>query len=73
MSANYCTIPTAAIKQPKPFVVRHTDEQLRDFKTAIESAKLGPTTYENLQQDRKYGVTSQWLREAVEAWKEFDW
>ncbi|CVK98882.1 related to epoxide hydrolase [Fusarium mangiferae] len=73
MSANYSTVPAAAVKQPKPFIVHHTDEQLRDFKTAIESAKLGPTTYENLQQDRKYGVTSLWLREAVAAWKEFDW
>ncbi|KAF5615446.1 epoxide hydrolase [Fusarium sp. NRRL 52700] len=73
MSANYSTIPVSAVKQPKPFIVHHSDEQLQDFKIAIESAKLGPTTYENLQQNRQYGVTSEWLREAVTTWKDFDW
>ncbi|KAF5707164.1 epoxide hydrolase [Fusarium mundagurra] len=73
MSADYSTIPASALRQSKPFIVHHTDEQLRDFKIDIESAKLGPTTYENLQQDRKYGVTAQWLREAVVAWKTFNW
>ncbi|KAF5579560.1 uncharacterized protein FSUBG_13596 [Fusarium subglutinans] len=73
MSANYSAIPASAVKHPKPFIVHHTDEQLRDFKANIESAKIGPTTYENVQQNRQYGVTWQWLREAVAVWKDFDW
>lgn len=38
----------------------------------IAAAKIGPATYENGLQDRRYGITRQWLQEAKEAWLEFD-
>ncbi|KAL4723007.1 hypothetical protein ACLX1H_010248 [Fusarium chlamydosporum] len=73
MSANYSSVPAAALKQPKPFSIHHSEQQLRDLKSAIDSAYIGPATYENVQEDRKYGITSKWLREAVTAWRNFDW
>ena len=72
--ADYDNIPRNATLTPSRFRVKIPEQQLKDFKKLLELSKLGPKTYENLQEDRKFGVTHTWLSEAKEYWeKKYDW
>lgn len=73
MSLPFGEVPASALQQPRPFTVHHSDEQLEELKQLIKLARIGPATYEGLQEDRKYGITTDWLRNAREEWAVFDW
>lgn len=65
--------PNATIKVT-PFKVAIPDEALEELQTLLKYSKLGPVTYESVQQDRKYGVTHDWLRNAKDTWQnKFNW
>jgi len=73
MSVRFDVLPEGARVEPTPFKVSISEERLSEMKQLISLAKIGPVTYEGLQQDRKYGITREWLEGAREAWKQFDW
>ena len=74
MSSPYSSPPKTAKSHPKPFNVSIPDSSIAEFKQLLNLSKLAPATFENLQEDRKFGVTGQWLRDAKERWeKNFDW
>jgi microsomal epoxide hydrolase len=74
MSVAFTNSPRSATIQPTPFKVSILQSVLDELKTLIKLSKVAPPTYEGSQEDRKYGVTNKWVREAKEIWeKDFDW
>ncbi|CAF3994402.1 unnamed protein product [Adineta steineri] len=74
MSVPFTNLPRSATVQPTPFKVSIPQSNLDELKTLIQLSKVAPLTYEGSQEDRKYGVTNKWIREAKEKWeKDFDW
>ncbi|PYH97726.1 alpha/beta-hydrolase [Aspergillus ellipticus CBS 707.79] len=73
MTLEYSTIPAGAKVAPSPFQVHVSDEQIEELQLLVKLSKLAPPTYEGLQQDRRYGITNEWLATAKEAWKSFNW
>lgn len=74
MSAPFAKFPSSASISPNPFTVSIPDEQLDDLKTLVRLSKIAPPTYESLQSDGRFGITSEWLTTMREKWlSEFDW
>jgi microsomal epoxide hydrolase len=74
MSAAFTNLPRSATIKPTPFKVSIAQSVLDELNTLIKLSKVAPLTYEGSQEDRKYGVTNKWVREAKEKWKnDFDW
>ncbi|OJJ69918.1 hypothetical protein ASPBRDRAFT_678370 [Aspergillus brasiliensis CBS 101740] len=73
MAIPFGNVPSGATVIPSPFQVHVSDEQIEELQLLVKLSKLSPPTYEGLQQDRKYGITNEWLANAKEAWKNFDW
>ncbi|EAW09488.1 epoxide hydrolase family protein [Aspergillus clavatus NRRL 1] len=74
MSIPYSKLPPSAKISPDPFHVDIPDENISEFKALVKLSKLAPPTYEDLQQDRRYGVTSDWLNTMREKWlNSYDW
>jgi microsomal epoxide hydrolase len=74
MAAPFMKLPSTATITPSPFHVAIPDEQLSDLKTLLRLSRTAPQTYENLQEDRRYGVTHKWLSTMKEEWlNKFDW
>lgn len=76
MSSPFATIPTSLSTtiQPKPFKVDIPQSALDELKTLLKLSKLAPPTYENSQDDRRYGVSAKWTQNAKDKWlNEFDW
>ncbi|MCJ1235221.1 hypothetical protein MMC14_003188 [Varicellaria rhodocarpa] len=74
MSIPYGKAPKFAKSHPKPINVAISDSSIEEFKQLLHLSKLAPTTYESLQEDRRFGITGQWLKDAKEHWeKNFDW
>lgn len=72
--ATYSQTPAGVIVQPKPFKVSIPQPKIDDFQTLLRLSKIAPPTYENLQEDRRYGITARWLSEAKEEWlNNFNW
>lgn len=74
MALPFNKVPSGAKISPTPFQVRISDEQIQELQTLVKLSKIAPPTYEGLQQqDRKYGITTDWLVTAKEAWEKFNW
>ncbi|KAL4921801.1 Alpha/Beta hydrolase protein [Aspergillus aurantiobrunneus] len=74
MTAPFAKLPFAASITPSPFRVAIPDDQLSEFNTLVKLSKIAPQTYENLQPDRRYGVTHEWMCTMKEKWlNSFDW
>ncbi|GAA87738.1 epoxide hydrolase [Aspergillus luchuensis IFO 4308] len=73
MALAYSKVPSGTTVIPSPFQVHVSDEQIEELQLLVKLSKLAPPTYEGLQQDRKYGITNEWLANAKEAWKSLDW
>jgi len=72
--SSYDTIPRRATLQLTKFNAIVTDDELSDFKQLLKLSKIGPKTYENLQEDRRFGVTHAWLSDAKTYWEQkYDW
>lgn len=70
----YDTIPAKATLKPEKFTARVSDEALNDFKQVLKVSKIGPKTYENLREDRFFGITRQWLADSKAYWEtKYDW
>lgn len=73
MEPTFIEIPSGAKANPSPFKVNISDEQIQELQLLVTLSKIAPPTFEGRQPDRKYGVTTEWLANAKEAWKAFDW
>lgn len=71
---DYDNIPKNARLEPSRFKVHIPEQQLKDFKELLKLSKVGPKTFENLQEDRKWGISHSWLSETKTYWeKKFNW
>ncbi|TDZ35744.1 putative epoxide hydrolase [Colletotrichum spinosum] len=73
MAHAFGNLPAGAPKTPEEFTFRVPDQDLEEFKTLLKLSKIGPDTYYNNQEDRRFGVTKKWLTDAKEAWLKYDW
>ncbi|KAL4870773.1 hypothetical protein BDV12DRAFT_43884 [Aspergillus spectabilis] len=74
MSAPFATLPATAKITPSPFRIAIPDEQLSELKTLVKLSKIAPQTYENVQADRQFGVTHEWMSTLKQEWlNKFDW
>lgn len=73
MAHAFGTVPAGAAKRPERFTLRVSDQELDDFKKLLRLSKIGPDTFYNNQEDRRFGVTRKWLAEAKDAWLKYDW
>ncbi|PVH89426.1 alpha/beta-hydrolase [Cadophora sp. DSE1049] len=70
----YSTVPASVQKKPTPFKVSIPDDEIDEFKQLLKLSRLPKKTYENQQEDRRFGVSLSWLTEAKSVWlEEFDW
>jgi hypothetical protein len=70
----YSTVPAGATVKPEPFSLHIPQQEIDDFKTLLRLSPIAKETYENAQNDRRYGVPRQWIVEAKRVWLgEFDW
>ena len=68
------TLPPNARTTPEHFIVTFPQTEIDDLRSLVKASRVGPETFEGLQQDRKYGITTQWLRDAKTSWLEgFNW
>ena len=64
------TIPEIA----RPFTLRISDEDHSRLRELLKLSPVGPTTWENQDQDGRYGVSHQWLVSTKNYWlNKFDW
>ena len=72
--ANYGVLPHNASLRINEFKASVPDSDLNDFKQLLRLSKIAPPTYENTQEDRRFGVTRQWMLQAKEHWEYvYDW
>jgi microsomal epoxide hydrolase len=58
----------------KPFTLHIPDQDISEWRQLLELSKLGPTTYENQQSEKNYGVTQKWISKARNYWlNKYDW
>lgn len=71
---SFAQLPSNATLSPKPFTAAIPDSTLDELRTLVKYAKLAPDTYEGSFEDRRFGITDRWIREAKGAWANtFDW
>ena len=71
---DYSKLPSKVKVQPSPFKANVSEEKLSELKQLIKLSPIGPAVYENQQQDRKHGMTRDWLSKAKDHWATaFDW
>lgn len=74
MSLPFSKIPSAASIAPTPFEASIPQEQVSELKTLVKLSKIASPTYESVQSDRRFGITTAWLASMKEKWvNDFDW
>ena len=72
--AAYSTLPSTVKVKPTPFTVSIPEEKLQQFQQLLKLSPVGIDTYENQQEDLRFGLTRKWLSEAKAQWEDdFDW
>lgn len=72
--ASFTTLPATAKVKPTPFTVSIPKDKLHGFEQLLKLSSIGLDTYENQQEDRRFGLTRKWLSEAKLYWEtNFDW
>lgn len=70
----YDEIPADATIKPSKYIAHVSDQELDDFKQLLRLSKIGPETFENKQEDRRFGLTHAWISKAKQYWEQqFDW
>ncbi|KAJ4248406.1 hypothetical protein NW762_012743 [Fusarium torreyae] len=63
-------IPDAA----EPFTLSISDQEYSEFQQLLKLSRIGPATWENQFEDKRYGVPHQWLSSTKDYWlNKFDW
>ncbi|PNS18936.1 hypothetical protein CAC42_6031 [Sphaceloma murrayae] len=71
---DYTKIPSAAKVKPTPFTVNVPEEKLQQMVQLIKLSPIGPSSYENQDTSREFGVSKDWLAKAKDHWAtDFDW
>lgn len=65
--------PEATRRILKPFEVHVAQDELVQLQQLVRHARVAKPTYENQQDDRRYGITHQWLIKAQAQWEQFNW
>ncbi|KAI6715282.1 epoxide hydrolase [Diplocarpon mali] len=71
--STYSTIPASVHKRPTPFKVDIPDGEIADFKQLLKLSRIPRETYENRQEDRRFGLSRAWMINAKKIWEEYDW
>ncbi|KAF2189179.1 epoxide hydrolase-like protein [Zopfia rhizophila CBS 207.26] len=62
--------PSSAV----PFTLNVSDKDFSEFRQLLQLSRIGPLTWEGKQDDRRFGVTHQWLTEAKDYWlNKYNW
>ncbi|KAF2737153.1 epoxide hydrolase-like protein [Polyplosphaeria fusca] len=62
--------PTSA----KPFTLNISENDFSEFKQLLKLSKIGPVTWEGVQDDRRFGLTHKWITETKDYWlNKYDW
>jgi microsomal epoxide hydrolase len=70
----YSKFPKGATLPATPFIAAIPEGELARLKSLISPATFGPETFENLQEDGKFGISHKWLSSAVRTWqRDYDW
>jgi microsomal epoxide hydrolase len=57
-----------------PFKCTIPVDEIDDFQTLLELSKVAVPTYENQQEDRRFGVSAKWLSDTKDYWlNKYDW
>lgn len=67
------TFPHTPTIPISPFTVNIAQGKIDDLKRRINDAVKPRKTFENSTTDEPVGVTYDWLTNALEEWKTFDW
>lgn len=74
MSSSFRAVPASAKVQPIPYTISVPEEQLQVLKTLVRCSKVGPETYESLDESFRFGLPRSWLEAAKHEWEhDFDW
>ncbi|PKK53464.1 hypothetical protein CI102_2082 [Trichoderma harzianum] len=74
MTRHFNVTPTNMPGKPEPFTMHVPEEKLSEFHELLKLSKIGPATWWNQHNDRRFGVSREWLSQAKEIWLEtFDW
>ncbi|KAF2429983.1 alpha/beta-hydrolase [Tothia fuscella] len=73
MSPSFATLRAGALSTPQPFKVSIPEDQLRELHELIRLSKIAPKTFEGEQDDRRFGITRNWLINAKAEWQKWDW
>lgn len=65
----YDSIPSGCSLKLEPYKAHASDQALSDFKQLLKLSPIGPKTYENLREDRFFGISYKWLAEAKQYWE----
>ncbi|KAH8809006.1 Alpha/Beta hydrolase protein [Xylogone sp. PMI_703] len=72
-SSSFSVVPQGAKVPPSSFQVHIPEKRIEEMQTLIQLSKIAPPTYESLQKDHRYGITTEWLTSAKNAWVDFEW
>ncbi|KAH7145373.1 epoxide hydrolase N terminus-domain-containing protein [Dactylonectria estremocensis] len=71
---DFATLPVGMPGRPTPFLFEVPDQDLKEFRDLVRLSKIGPPTWWNMQNDRRFGITREWLVKGKNAWLDaFDW
>ncbi|KAJ7780571.1 Alpha/Beta hydrolase protein [Mycena maculata] len=65
---SFTKFPSNAKATPAPFKISSSGRS-----SGLRLAKVAPATYESSRSDRKFGVTTEWIKNAKAEWESFDW
>ena len=58
----------------KSSILHIPDQDISEWRQSLGLSKLSPTTYENQESQKNYGVTQKWISEARDYWlNKYDW
>jgi microsomal epoxide hydrolase len=73
MPQPFSAVPTGA-GSLKPFELRIPEDEITRFKALLALSHISPETWENRQEDGRYGVSRAWLIKAQDVWlHSFNW
>lgn len=73
MSSAFRKLPKAALEKPRDFTVSIPKEKIVELRQLLQLSRIAPVTYEGSHENRQWGITTKWLKEAKEKWMSFDW
>lgn len=74
MATGFNVLPLGCKTDVTPFKAHVSDEEIDEFRTLLKLSKVASHTYESLQHDRRYGITTDWLITTKDQWlRAFDW